>query len=53
MATTILECEEFATVVLDTEGIDAVGASETTAMFFSDFDCTTQLFPHLQLQEGT
>lgn len=32
MATTILECEEFATIFLDTEGIDAVGASETVAM---------------------
>ena len=33
MATTILECEEFAAVFLDTEGIDAIGASETMAMF--------------------
>ena len=32
MATTILECEQFATIVLDTEGIDAIGASETIAM---------------------
>ena len=32
MATTVLECQEFATVLLDTEGIDAVGASETMAM---------------------
>ena len=32
MATTILECEEFVTIFLDTEGIDAVGASETMAM---------------------
>ena len=32
MATTILECEEFATIFLDTEGIDAVGVSETMAM---------------------
>ena len=32
MATTILECDEFATIVLDTEGIDAVGTSETMAM---------------------
>ena len=32
MATTILECEELATIFLDTEGIDAVGASETMAM---------------------
>ena len=32
MATTILECEQFAIVLLDTEGIDAVGASETMAM---------------------
>ena len=32
MATTILDCEEFATILLDTEGIDAIGASETTAM---------------------
>ena len=32
MASTILECEEFATIFLDTEGIDAVGASETMAM---------------------
>ena len=32
MATTILECQEFAIVLLDTEGIDAIGASETTAM---------------------
>ena len=32
MATTVLECDEFATVLLDTEGIDAVGASETVAM---------------------
>jgi hypothetical protein len=32
MATTILECEQFATIVLDTEGIDAIGASETMAM---------------------
>ena len=32
MATTVLECQEFATIVLDTEGIDAVGASENMAM---------------------
>ena len=32
MATTVLECQEFATILLDTEGIDAVGASETMAM---------------------
>ena len=32
MATSVLECDEFATVLLDTEGIDAVGASETVAM---------------------
>ena len=32
MATTILECEQFVTIVLDTEGIDAIGASETMAM---------------------
>ena len=32
MATTVLECDDFATIVLDTEGIDAVGASETMAM---------------------
>ena len=32
MATTVLECQEYATVLLDTEGIDAVGASETMAM---------------------
>ena len=32
MATTVLECYDFATVLLDTEGIDAVGASETMAM---------------------
>ena len=32
MATTILECYDFATILLDTEGIDAVGASETMAM---------------------
>ena len=32
MATTILECEHFATIVLDTEGIDAIRASETMAM---------------------
>ena len=32
MATTVLECDEFATVLLDTEGTDAVGASETVAM---------------------
>ena len=32
MATTVLECQDFATVLLDTEGIDAVGASETMAM---------------------
>ena len=32
MATTALECQEFATILLDTEGIDAVGASETMAM---------------------
>ena len=32
MATAILECEEFAIVLLDTEGIDAIRASETTAM---------------------
>ena len=31
MATTILECEQFATIVLDTEGIDAIGASETNS----------------------
>ena len=32
MATTVLECQDFAIVLLDTEGIDAVGASETVAM---------------------
>ena len=32
MATTVLECEDFTTVLLDTEGIDAVGVSETMAM---------------------
>ena len=32
MATTVLECEEFATILLDTEGIDAVGTSKTMAM---------------------
>ena len=32
MATTILECQQFAIVLLDTEGIDAIRASETTAM---------------------
>ena len=32
MATTILECKEFATILLDTEGIDVVGVSETMAM---------------------
>ena len=32
MATTVLECQDFAIVLLDTEGIDAVGASETMAM---------------------
>ena len=32
MATTVLECEKFVTVLLDTEGIDAVGASETLVM---------------------
>ena len=32
MATTVLECEQFATILLDTEGIDAIGASETVAM---------------------
>ena len=32
MATTVLECDEFVTVLLDTEGINAVGASETSAM---------------------
>ena len=32
MATTVLECQDYATVLLDTEGIDAVGASETMAM---------------------
>ena len=32
MATTVLECQNFTTVLLDTEGIDAVGASETMAM---------------------
>ena len=32
MATTVLECQEFTTVLLDTEGVDAVGASETMAM---------------------
>ena len=32
MATTVLECQEFSTVLLDTEGIDSVGASETMAM---------------------
>ena len=29
---TILDCQDFTTVLLDTEGIDAVGASETMAM---------------------
>ena len=32
MATTVLECDEFATILLDTEGIDAVGTSKTMAM---------------------
>ena len=32
IATTVLECEQFATILLDTEGIDAPGASETMAM---------------------
>ena len=32
MATAVIECEEFAIVLLDTEGIDAIGASETMAM---------------------
>ena len=32
MATTVLECQDFTTILLDTEGIDAVGASETMAM---------------------
>ena len=32
MATTVLECEQFSAIVLDTEGIDAVGVSETFAM---------------------
>ena len=32
MATTVLEYHDFTTVLLDTEGIDAVGASETMAM---------------------
>ena len=32
IATTVLECDEFVAVLLDTEGIDAVGASETSAM---------------------
>ena len=32
MATTFLECEQFATILLDTEGTDTIGASETTAM---------------------
>ena len=32
MATTVLECQNYTTVLLDTEGIDAVGASETMAM---------------------
>ena len=32
MATTVLECFDFTTVLLDTEGIDAVGSSETMAM---------------------
>ncbi len=29
MATTVLECEQFVTILLDTEGIDAIRASET------------------------
>ena len=32
MATTVLECQDYAIILLDTEGIDAVGASETMAM---------------------
>ena len=32
MATTVLECDDFVTVLLDTEGINAVGGSETSAM---------------------
>ena len=32
MATTVLECDQFSTIVLDSEGIDAVGVSETFAM---------------------
>ena len=32
MATTVLECEEFVTILLDTEGINAIGTSKTMAM---------------------
>ena len=32
MVTTVLECQDYAIILLDTEGIDAVGASETMAM---------------------
>ena len=45
MATTILECEEFATILLDTEGIDVVGASETMAISLLTF--TTLLSSYL------
>ena len=32
MATSVLECKEFAIILMDTEGIDAIGSSQTTAM---------------------
>ena len=32
MATSVLECDEFAVILLDTEGIDDIGSSQTTAM---------------------
>ena len=45
LATTVLECEQFAAIFLDTEGIDAIGASETMAMCF--LSLTTLLSSYL------
>ncbi len=45
MATTVLECEQFVTILLDTEGIDAIRASET--MDVSLLTVTTLLSSYL------
>ena len=52
MATTVLECQDFAIVLLDTEGIDAVGASETMAMGLLTLTTLLSSFLIYNSQEG-